>query len=182
METDQFYHPRPDLSRAARFWLTAALSPERTIQSEQRREFPAIVHPGRIRRARHPQVFVDGGGGDDVAVHGGRPPVTVGQAHPHHHPSQEPQDERHYFHDWIHDPSSGWPSSERISRCEFWTRHASLVWPVSDRVSEICKSQQIMCIMIYTSCFLLPLHLTHTYETEQVFIRTISRSNGHCLW
>lgn len=77
---------------------------EPTTQSQQWWVFPAIVHAGGVRRARHPEVFVDGGGGDDTPVHGGGFPVPVGQAHTRHHPSQEAQQEPHDFQARIHDP------------------------------------------------------------------------------
>ena len=87
-----------------------------TTQSEERRELPAVMNPRRIRRTRHPQVFIDGGGGDDVPVDGGRPPVTVGQAHPQHHPTDEPQNQSHYFHNRIHDPAAAQQSRKSKSR------------------------------------------------------------------
>ena len=86
---------------------------QHTIQSEQRWELPAVVNPGWIRRTRHPQVFVDGGGGDDVPVDGGRPPVTVRQGDPDHHPPDEPQHQSHYFHNRIHDASSAQQQSAK---------------------------------------------------------------------
>lgn len=64
---------------------------------------------------RHPEVLVDGGGGDDAAVHRGGPPVTVRYAHPDHHPADEAQHHSHHFHDWIHDA----PSSTEVSTKNF---------------------------------------------------------------
>ncbi|TNN71946.1 hypothetical protein EYF80_017734 [Liparis tanakae] len=71
------------------------------------------MHAGGVRRTRHPQVLVDGGGGDDVPVDGGDLPVTVRQGDPHHHPSDERQHQSHYFHNRIHDPTSAQQSSKR---------------------------------------------------------------------
>lgn len=91
----------------------------RTTQSKQRGKLPAVVHPGRVRRTRHPQVLVDGGGGDDVPVDGRRPPVAVRQGDPHHHPTDEPQQQSHDFQYLIHDPTSAQQSNKNISRSRF---------------------------------------------------------------
>lgn len=87
----------------------------RTTQSQQWRKLPAVVHPGRICRTRHPKVLVDGGGGYDAAVHRGDPPVAVWYANPDHHPADETQHHSHHFHDWIHDD----PSSAKASTKNF---------------------------------------------------------------
>lgn len=102
------------ISSGQSFW-DGSISFQRTAQRQQRREFPTVVYAGGIRGTRHPEVFVDGGGGDDAPVHGGSPPVAVGQAHPHHHPTDEAQHQSHYFHDRIHDPAKAQQSSERVS-------------------------------------------------------------------
>lgn len=78
----------------------------RTTQSQEWRKLPAVMNPGGIRGTRHPKVLVDGGGGDDAAIHRGGPPVTVWYAHPDHHPADEAQHHSHHFHDRIHDASS----------------------------------------------------------------------------
>lgn len=154
-----------------RFWLVVApffyflfffIFLERTIQSQQRREFPAVVHSGGVRGARHPEVFIDGGGGDDSAVDGGHLPVTVGQAHTSQHPSQEGQHQRHDFHDRIHDPPLvlGLTVEQEYIQVRVWKRQVSSL-PASNRVSEMCKSGQMICIMIYTTRFLLPF-TSHT--------------------
>lgn len=101
---------------------------QHTIQGEQRGELPAVVHPGWIGRTRHPQVFIDGGGGDNVPVHGGGPPVAVRQAHPHHHPPEEPQYQSNYFHNRIHDPSLVDESGKSISRSQkMFLKHQILI-------------------------------------------------------
>ena len=87
-----------------------------TAQGEKGWELSAVMNPRRICRTRHPQVFVDGGGGDDIPVDGGRPPVTVRQAHPKHHPTNEPQNQSHYFHNRIHDPTAAQQSRKSKSR------------------------------------------------------------------
>lgn len=78
---------------------------QHTTQSEQWRELSAVMNSRWISCTGHPQVFIYGGGGDDVPIDGGGPPVTVGQGDPHHHPSSKSQNQSHYFHNWIHDLS-----------------------------------------------------------------------------
>lgn len=93
--------------------------PSHTTQSKQRGELPAVVHPSRICRTRHPQVLVDGRGGDDAPVHRGRPPVAVGQTNSNHHPADEAQEHSHYFHNRIHDDhSSAVASRKTLSRSQ----------------------------------------------------------------
>lgn len=92
---------------------------QHTIQSEQWGELPAVMDPCRIRRTGHPQVFIDGGGGDDIPINGGGLPVTVGQGDPYHHPANEPQQQSHYFHNRIHDPPLVQQPNKSVSRSGF---------------------------------------------------------------
>lgn len=56
--------------------------------------------------------------------------------------------------------------------------------PASNRVSEMCTSRRIICLMIYVTCFLLPFtsrtlfFFLHLWNWTGVY-RTVSRSNGH---
>lgn len=60
------------------------------------------MDPRRVRGAGHPQVFIDGGGGDDVTVHRGDFPVSVWEGHSNHQPGNKPQEEGEGFHYGIH--------------------------------------------------------------------------------
>lgn len=48
-----------------------------TWKSEKRRKVSTVVDPGGVACARHPQVLVDGGGGDHAAVRGGFFPILI---------------------------------------------------------------------------------------------------------
>lgn len=174
-----------------------------TTQSQQWGELSAVMHPSRIRRTRHPQVLVDGRGGDDAPIHRGRPPVTVGQTNPNHHPADEAQQHSHCFHNRIHDdPSSAVPSRKTLSKSQslenkisksscyknqtIWFRVSSWSVRVCEMRWDVSGSTHMYYGLYDSSLSLLPFHFTlffpshfYTPETEQVFIGRFSESNGH---
>lgn len=56
----------------------------------------------RVCGTGHPQVFIDGGGGDDITVHRRDFPVAVWEGHPNHEPGNKPQEEGKGFHYRVH--------------------------------------------------------------------------------
>lgn len=55
-----------------------------------------------VRGTGHPQVFIDGGGGDDVTVHRGHSPVAVLEGRSNHEPGSKAQKQGKGFHARVH--------------------------------------------------------------------------------
>lgn len=78
------------------------ISKPHTIKCKQRRKIPTVVNPCRVGCTGHPQVFIDGGCGDNVTIHWWNLPVSVWKGDPNHQPGQKPQEEGKSFHYCIH--------------------------------------------------------------------------------
>ena len=60
------------------------------------------MDPGSVGGTRHPQVLIDGGGGDNTAVDGRSFPVTVRYGDPNQNPTHESKEQSNDFYYGVH--------------------------------------------------------------------------------